>query len=172
MKKVLLFAGVLALISYSCQKDALSVSDYQLTGSELTAEDRGGGHGHGGGHHGDSLNHDSTNHHLDSIHHQHDSTWVHHQDSIHNDTTGTHGGGHHGHHNGNPGSDSTACHVPPATITVAELPQAAQDWLAANQSGATISSVTKFTNHNCKVSYRVKIDGVGVIRFDADGNKI
>ena len=64
------------------------------------------------------------------------------------------------------------CHVPPAVITVTDLPQAAQDWLAANQPGASIESVVRFTRIDCKVGYTVKLADGTKIRFDADGKKL
>lgn len=119
MKKFLFLAAALSVVMYSCQKDALSASDYQLTGSDLSATDRGGSKHHGGGHPGDSLHLDSLGgHHCDSLHtdstgHPHhdsihvhlDSVHIHQHDSIHiHDTTGN-GGGHHGggHHGGGHG---------------------------------------------------------------------
>lgn len=113
MNKFLFFIAALAMVTYSCQKDALDASDYQLTGStELASTERGGGKGHHGhhagdslhldslGHHCDSLHTDSTGHpHHDSLHVNHDSIHMHH-DSLHvHDSTGHgghHGGGHHG----------------------------------------------------------------------------
>ncbi len=181
MKKFLLFSGLMAfVILYSCQKDALPSTDLAQSGLTVTA--RGGddsthvdstGHHHHHPHPLDSLSHlpcDSTNHfpfdslghhHMDSTGHvPHDSTWTH------------HGDGHpHGPHPGG-GTPGDGCHVPPALITIAELPQAAQDWLIANQSGATVEKVVKFTKADCTVWYAVKIQGSDLIRFDADGNKI
>jgi hypothetical protein len=114
MNKFLFFIAALSLFAYSCQKDALEASDYQLTGStDLASTDRGGGKGHHGHHPGDSLHLDSLGHHCDSLHtdstgHPHhdslhvhlDSIHIHHHDSLHvHDSTGHgghHGGGHHG----------------------------------------------------------------------------
>lgn len=117
MKKFVFFAAFLAMVAYSCQKDTLTASDYQLNGSYSTEERGKGHHGHhagdslhldslGGHHHCDSLHTDSTGHFPhDSMHVHHDSLHIH-NDSlhIHNDSTG-HGGGHHGggHHGGGSG---------------------------------------------------------------------
>lgn len=182
MKKFLLFSGLMAFaILYSCQKDALPSTELAQSGLTVTA--RGGGddsthidsthHHH---HHPlDTLGHvpcDSTHQHFpfDSLHHHldttghvpHDSTW-----------TPPGGGGHpHGPHPGGGGNPGDGCHVPPALITIADLPQAAQDWLVANASGATVETVVKFTKQDCSVFYAVKIEGADIVRFDADGNKI
>ncbi|HOY07721.1 MAG TPA: hypothetical protein PLO67_20065 [Saprospiraceae bacterium] len=117
MKQTLFFVAILALISYSCQKE--SFSQYELTGSTsvLAASERGDstfihpcdslGHHHLdslGHHHVDSLGHDSI-----GGHHNHpifpDSLIHHHLDSLHvpHDTIpgGPHGGG--GHHGGGHG---------------------------------------------------------------------
>lgn len=113
MKKFVFFATALAMVAFSCQKDALTASDYQLNGT-LTADERGGGHHGGGDHVCDSLHLDSLHVHNDSLHIHDDSLHIHddslhvHDDSlhIHNDSTwhgghhgdGPHGGGgHHGH---------------------------------------------------------------------------
>ncbi len=183
MRKQILLLGLLFFAGfYACQKDALTSSDF--TSGNVAVTDRGGdGHGHM---HGDSTG----NHHPDSLwHHHHDSLGHHHLDSLwhhHHDSLGHHP--HHGDSTGHPPHDSTwtpgghpphgphgpggACTAATELITVADLPQAAQDWLAANQAGATIESVVKRTKPDCSVYYKVKIEGGGVIRFDADGNKI
>ncbi|MBK6931719.1 MAG: hypothetical protein IPH12_12990 [Saprospirales bacterium] len=185
MKKILLISGLLAFAAlYSCQKDVFTAGD--LAQTDVLATDRGGdGHGpHHGGHPADSLHFDSLGGHhphphgdslhFDSLgghHPHHDSTWT---GGPHpHDSTWT-GGGHHGHgpHHGGGQNPPAGCQEPPALITVADLPPAAQDWLAANQAGATIESVIRITKRNCTVIYAVKIPSIGVIRFDADGNKI
>lgn len=179
MKKFLLFSGFVAFgLFYACQKDALSSTD--LTQTDLSVIDRGGDGPHGGGghhgggpHHGDSTHIDSTHQHpLDTLHHHHPADTLQHPPF---DTSGHH---HHLDSLDHPPHDTTwthpgnGCHVPPAAITVTDLPAAAQDWLAANQPGATIEKILKFTKPDCTVFYMVKIDGTGPIRFDSDGNKV
>lgn len=145
----------------ACQKEALT----SLTSNDATAlaaDDRGGGgdslghhhphHPHGGGHHP----HDSIHPPHDSIHPPHDSIRPH------------HGGGHHP-HDSIPGG---GCNVAPVSITVAELPQAAQTWLSTNLAGIEILSVRKVTRRDCTVEYIVRPKGKQPVRFDADGNKI
>lgn len=171
MKNLLLLVTVVTLaVLYSCSKETINPTEALADTSTATLTDRGGkGDGYrqrGGKHHPhDSTHVDTIKHHIhcDSLHH--DSTHVHHHDSLHN------GGGHHGGgHNGNSGG--TGCHVPPAAITVADLPQAAQDWLAANLPSANIESVVRRTQVDCKVTYTVKLADGTKVRFDADGNKL
>jgi hypothetical protein len=195
MKKVLLFASILAVISiYACQKESLSSVATTSDLGYATDRDSTGGHGHHhegpGGPACDSLhNHhhglDSLEHHhgLDSLNHHHglDSLMHHHLDSLHHhviDTTFTPGGPHHGgpHHGPHPGGDTLnpngGVHIQPVTIQVTDLPQAAQDWLTTNKPGAVIANVLKITKPDGTVVYVVKIKNGGVVRFDASGNKI
>ena len=198
MKKVLLFATILAVISiYACQKESLSSVATTSDLGYATDRDSTGGHGHHhqgpGGPLGDSLHHhqhpfDSLGHHpFDSLGHHHglDSLGHHHLDSLHHvvDTTFTPGGPHHGgpnhggpNHGPHPGGDTLnpggGVHIQPVTIQVTDLPQAAQDWLTTNKPGAVIANVLKITKPDGTVVYVVKIKNGGVVRFDASGNKI
>jgi hypothetical protein len=190
MKKVLLFASILAVISiYACQKESLSSTANASELGYATDRDSTGGHGHHqgpggpgcpGGPLGDSLHHHQ--HPFDSLgHHGLDSLMHHHLDSLHHhviDTTFTPGGPHHGgpNHGPHPGGDTLnpggGVHIQPVTIQVTDLPQAAQDWLTANKPGAVIANVLKITKPDGTVVYVVKIKNGGVVRFDASGNKI
>lgn len=170
MKKLLFLVTVVTLAAlYSCSKEPISATDLLTENSTATLTDREGKggkfKGKFGHHHWDSTHihqHDSLHvHHHDSTHvHHHDSLHTHHHDSLHN------GGGHHGNGGG------MGCHVPPAVITVADLPQAAQDWLTANLPSASIESVVRRTQLDCKVTYTVKLADGTKVRFDADGNKL
>lgn len=151
----------------ACQKESLT----SLTTNDATAlaaDDRGGGgdslhHPHGPGHGHGHPPHDSIHPPHDSIHPPHDSIHPPH-DSI----RPPHGGGHHP-HDSIPGG---GCNVAPVTITVAELPQAAQTWLTDNLAGVEILSVRKVTRRDCSVEYIVRPKGKPPVRFDANGNKI
>lgn len=172
MKNLLSLVTFVALVLlFACTKESLTVSDVYAQDASVSLSDRSGGKAgkHGGFRHHlwDSLHvHDSTHVH-DSIHvHHHDSTHINH-DSIHHDTTHM-GGGHHGHGGGPQGA---GCNTPPVAITVADLPQAAQDWLVANPPAAAIESVLRITSHDCTVGYVVKLADGKRIRFDADGNR-
>lgn len=156
----------------ACQKELLDSTDTALASTTFGAEDRGGGGDSTGGprrhrHHGhpphDSLGHPPH----DSLHpHPHDSLHPHPFDSI----RPPHGGGGHHPHDSIPGG---GCKTPPVSITVTDLPQAAQDWLKTNYPDATIQSVKKVTQRDCTVIYVVKIkDQQRPVRFDADGKKI
>ncbi|MFN4255542.1 MAG: hypothetical protein ACK4Q5_11105 [Saprospiraceae bacterium] len=89
---------------------------------------------------------------------------------------GPHGPGNgpgNGPHNPNgPGHDGPCAGTAPATITVADLPQAAQDWLTQNAASQTVSSVEKVTRPDCEVFYVVKFEQGRPVRFDANGKKI
>ncbi len=154
----------------ACQKETLT-SLTSNDASALAAEDRGGG--------GDTMGHHHHPHHPpggggghphphDSIHPPHDS--IHPPHHPHDSIRPPHGGGHHP-HDSIPGGGN-GCNVPPTTITVAELPQAAQTWLGTNLPGVEILSVRKVTRRDCKVEYIVRAKGKPPVRFDADGNKI
>ena len=158
MKKLLLLVTVVTLaVLYSCNKEAISATDLLADNSTATLTDRGGKGGH---HQGPGKHHPHDSTHVDTTkHHHHDSLHIHHpHDSLH--------GGHHGNGGG------MGCHVPPAVITVADLPQTAQDWLTANLPGANIESVTRRTKVDCTVGYSVKLADGTKIRFDANGNKL
>ncbi len=160
MKKFLLFFGFwAAIVAYSCQKETSPLvgdTDY----SSLTVGDRGG---KGKKHPKDSTNHDTTKHHHDTLKHHHDTLKM--------DTT-KHGHHHHDSIKIHHPHDSTACHVAPVKLTLADLPQAAQDWIAANKAGDEIKSVVKITKKDCTVYYHVRFKSSSAVRFDADGNKL
>lgn len=175
MKKLLLLVTLVTVAAlYSCSKESISATDVLTDNSTATLTDRGGK----GGQHGPRWHHYLDSTHVDSIkHHYHDSLHVHndslhiHHDSLHVHNDSLHNGGHHG-NGGNHGNGGMGCHVPPSVITVADLPQAAQDWLTANLAGATIESVVRITKIDCKVTYTVKLADGTKVRFDADGKKL
>jgi hypothetical protein len=164
--------AILVAFLPACQKETLqNAADAAIA---FNAEDRGPGGDNGTAEHRRRRHRDSLGghplgdsiRHCDSIrrHHHHDSIRPHWLDSVrhhhpfdsirphHHDTTGV-------------------CIVPPVAITVADLPQAAKDWIAANAPAAEVVSVTKFTNRKCKVEYVVRFKGRAPVRFDADGKK-
>lgn len=174
MKNLLsLVTFVTLAMLFACTKESLTVTDVYTDTAAVSLTDRDGGKAgkHPGfrHHHGDSTHvFDSTHVHSHDSIHVHDSTHVHPNDSthVHPHDTIQPGGGHHGNGGGN------GCHVPPAVIAVTDLPQAAQDWLAANPPAAAIESVVRRTKVDCTVTYTVKLADGTKIRFDADGNKI
>ncbi len=163
MKQFMLFMALVASIAiFSCQKEQLQtvVSTELSDGFVVDRDSPYVGHGH----------HGKKKHKNDSTH-VHDSTHVQDSTHVHPPHDSTHIGGHHGNHP----QDSTNVHCTASveTLTVADLPLAAQDYLTANHAGAVIVYVKKVTNSHCKVRYEVKIEGVQKrLRFDADGNKI
>jgi hypothetical protein len=178
MKKFLLGA-MLATMSllYACEKDNSLLDTAADTITNNAAGDRDSTHQGGGGpHHGGGGHHQPDSLHQGGGHHPHDSLFTgnpHHLDSlhVHGDSTHVHhgGGGQHPHDSTGPNG---GCHVAPQSITVSELPPAAQDWLTANAAGATVKSVRKVTRPDCTVIYVVKTEGAAPYKFDADGNKI
>ncbi len=76
-------------------------------------------------------------------------------------------------HIGGGGTGNNPCAgTAPEKITVADLPQAAQAWLAQYAANQEIKSVVKFTKPDCTIYYEVTLKTGKVIRFDKDGIKI